>query len=1532
MDELRNQIIGPYRIEELLGQGGMGAVYRGVHFQTEQSIAIKVVFRHLADNPDFRKRFFNEAETLVKLDHANIVRVYEYGYDQGTKSLYLTMDLVTGGTLRPLLPKSVADAHQGLPELLDYLGQAARGLEYAHQHGVIHREVKPEDILLAVDAAQPGARRAKLTDFGLVRLIDQTTMTADASIGFLAYMAPEQFGDGPIDGRTDIYALGIILYEAVTGVLPFAMTSLANAVAQHLNSPPPSPRLANPAISAELEQVILRCLAKQPADRFVTAGELALALAAVPDVGKPIIMDNRGEPEVSPPLLPTLSPGKVPVIYVFDANKRPMPPVELARNLSKRVGRLPDNEIVLADKGVSRYHLEIVWDGSMVQVTDQRSANGTRLAGRTLAPEQRVVWPGDTWIQIERFWLYLQMPLAGRNAGDETVVYSTRGPEVGPSLTVVDPRMRRGQPERRIPPPVQAERRSPAEPASGSLSATPGVPREAPGMIAPRVTVFGAERQPLHAINLRTTSPIIVGRDPSSDVVLDHPSVSGRQVALVWNGKQVVVTDLEARTSVWLGSHRLLPAESRTWTPGDWLHVDPFWLYLQALEPPPPPPPSSLLVSLQTQTPDLRPGQATHLGVEVTNPGPQAIRATLEVATALDVVPSPASWVTVTPPGEMKLPPNGSEKRHLRVQVPRSPEHHAGAYQVEIWARTGEATQDGHTPATWTVQPFYASSVTVEAQKGRGWRRGTFEVTVLNKGNAAATHEIKVSDNQHLLRFQPDHFDPVTIPPGTTPAGNAQTVAVAVQAPWHLVGSSRSLQFLVMAPATDDTPADAILPNPAVAVFVQQALFPPWSALAALFLLAVVVLGIKEHPTLSVSANAVTFSTPQAVYSTSNAAQPLALSNGGILAVDARWSISGSAAADFTFQPACNLQALKQNCPATISFTPHERGKRQALLTIAGNYLSGTQRVILAGTGIAPIVNFQPSSINFGSRFVGSASRMTLTVANSGDAPLQLDSLPTIAGSQDFRYGGTTCPLPDSQVRNSTTCTVTIAFQPSGPNGSRAATLLVRDNAVEPRQRVLLSGQALKAVIALTPGGVSFGTQVVHFSTTVQEVTLFNTTLRSLSITTVITGADGANFHLDRGTCTGGPLASLGACAVRIHFLPGQRGAMFARLEVRVAGLSQVVANASLSGIGSMPIIATPSTTVKFGTVLAAPWARPAVRTVTLTNTGDASLLITGTMVLTSTDRAALALAFPPRPGQVTGDFAIRANTCLHSTVPPQQSCAVEIAFQPRREPPGRLTLRNAYLLLAGNIEPPFAVHLQGQGELARARIAVPGQAVTFFDRQIMSSTERSINVSNKGTAPLSVTGVRVTDANSPPWFTADTGKCTKPIERGGRCQIQVSFKPMSIESDHASLTITYVDTLGYTQNSPAIALEGNGHGPMVQLSWMDSNGTTRILNPGASISFGRLRMNNPTAGSSVILIVTNNGNAYLNVQQFLISDKNFVIDPNSETCTYAPVPPNGSSCQATIRLVAHGTSRLRATLEISDDAYNSPQVVYVTG
>lgn len=1607
MQERLNETIGPYRIEELLGQGGMGTVYRGVHFQKDEHVAIKVMHRHLAENPDFRKRFFNEAETLVKLDHPNIIHVYDYAYDRDTRNLYLTMELATG-TLRPLLPESAAEAQRSMAQLLDYLSQAAQGLDYAHQHGVIHRDVKPDNILLVADPRQPDVQIAKLSDFGLVRLVDQTTMTTQGAMGSLNYMAPEQFGDGPIDGRSDIYALGITLYEAMVGARPFKIDSMPNALAHHLTTPPASPRVTNPSIPPALDEIILRCLAKRPTDRFATAGEIALALTDVLKVLPPTVTDGRRRPDLTPPALPTITSHSVPLISAFDAEKRLISTTRLARGEARQVGRLQDNDIVLADTGVSRHHLQIIWDGTTVQVIDLQSANGTYLGGQLLTPDQSVEWRGDAWIQIERFWLYLEMP---PNPGpstappslDRTVVKplssgalrlsaEQTAPDLSPALTPTTPLEQPGfEPASPVTPKPATEQRqseplaTPApwipleqpkseppgaepsgdhapeqtstRPSSGSTSPMPDVPNAVPGLDVARVTLFGPGKQRLREIDLHTTAPVIVGRDASSDVVLDDPSVSRRQVALSWDGKQALVTDLEAHNSPWLGSHRLLTGEARAWTPGDWLRIDPFWLYLQV--PPPkiqPPPLSSLLVSLKQDTLELQPGRPSTLEVTVSNPGTQMIHATLQVETAEGVVPAPASWVTVIPPGEMKLPNNATEKRQLSVLVPRSAEQHAGTYQVGIWARTAQSTQDGSAPATWTVKPFYAGSVAVEAQKSRGWRRGKFEVTVLNKGNALATHEIELNDDEKLLSYVPGKLDPVTIPPGTTAKGNATTVPVGVKAPWHLMGSNRRIPFKVTAPSADNTPDEANPPSPAFTAFIQRAIFPPWSPLALLFLVAAIVLGYKDRPTLSVSPNAMTFSAPQQVYTASNPAQSITLSNGGLLAIHAKWTISGPAASDFTFQPACQLQSLQQNCPATITFMPHDRGKRQALLTISGNYFSGTQRVILAGTGIAPVVSFQPSSPDFGSQFIGSTSRMMITVANSGDAPLQLDSLPTIEGSQDFQYEGTTCKLPGSQAQSSNTCTITVAFLPSSLDGARAATLLLRDNAVEQSQQIPLTGQALKAVIGLNPSGsVTFGGHVVHFSTAVQDVTLFNTTLQSLSITTDITGTDWTDFHLDRGTCADGMLAKLSPCTVHIHFLPRKRGARSAQLEVRAAGLRQVVATAPLLGTGIMPVITPRPATVQFGTVLAAPWATPITRTVTLANTGDASLLITDTTVLTSTSKSALAGAFRSKHGPRTGDFTILANNCLKNKVQPTKerlrpSCSVVVAFhpQPLRKSSAKSTGRIAYLALAGNFEPPYTIRLQGKGELARANATTaPSGPIDFSNRTFMTKTPHLVRVDNRGTAPLTINGVGITDPQNPPWFTEDATKCQQgPIDPGAYCEVQVFFEPIAPannspisptgDSDIATLTITATDALGNTQAIPGITLKGSGIGPIVQLSWQPGSDPgpedpTTIVQPGIGVRFSNARLNDVTM-SAVTFKVTNIGNAILHITSISPSNMNFQVDPNGNGCAVKADLNEGDWCPVTIDFMPHRMGYLTATLKINDDAYDSPQVVYLDG
>jgi CHASE2 domain-containing sensor protein len=265
-------IIAGYRIEEILGRGGMGVVYRATQLALGREVAIKLIATERSDDPVFRERFTSESRIAASIEHANVIPVYEAGEDDGL--LFIAMRLVEGldlgqllARLGPLSPERSASVAI----------QIAGALDAAHARGLVHRDVKPANILVTAD--QP--EHAYLTDFGVARYTGALTRItrADQWVGTLDYLAPEQIRGEELDARADTYALTGVLYHCLTGEVPFKRDSEAAAMWAHVSAAPPSAGRARPELPEELDEVIARGMAKDPADRFASAGEMALAAA-----------------------------------------------------------------------------------------------------------------------------------------------------------------------------------------------------------------------------------------------------------------------------------------------------------------------------------------------------------------------------------------------------------------------------------------------------------------------------------------------------------------------------------------------------------------------------------------------------------------------------------------------------------------------------------------------------------------------------------------------------------------------------------------------------------------------------------------------------------------------------------------------------------------------------------------------------------------------------------------------------------------------------------------------------------------------------------------------------------------------------------------------------------------------------------------------------------------------------------------------------------------------------------------------------
>jgi serine/threonine protein kinase/GNAT superfamily N-acetyltransferase len=265
------QMIGQYRILEPVGQGGMATVYKGYHARLDRLVAIKMIHRQYLDDPGFVSRFEREAQIVAKLDHPNLVPVYDYAEHEGQP--YIIMKFIEGTTLKHVMAQGAVP----IADIIEVMSQVASALDYAHSRGVLHRDIKPSNIMLDRDGT------SYLADFGLARLAvgGATTLSQDMLIGTPFYMSPEQArGDDNIDTRADIYSLGVVLYELLTGTVPYSGATPYTIIQQHISAELPPPRSINASIPLALEAVLLKALAKDRTQRYGTAGELMHELRA----------------------------------------------------------------------------------------------------------------------------------------------------------------------------------------------------------------------------------------------------------------------------------------------------------------------------------------------------------------------------------------------------------------------------------------------------------------------------------------------------------------------------------------------------------------------------------------------------------------------------------------------------------------------------------------------------------------------------------------------------------------------------------------------------------------------------------------------------------------------------------------------------------------------------------------------------------------------------------------------------------------------------------------------------------------------------------------------------------------------------------------------------------------------------------------------------------------------------------------------------------------------------------------------------
>ncbi len=306
---------GRYRILRKLGSGGMANVYLAEDEDHGRRVAIKILNDRYANDESFTERFRREAKSAAALSHPNIVSIYDRGTAEGRP--YIAMEVIEGRSLKEVI---IGGGTMPISEAIEYAKQILSALRFAHRHGIIHRDIKPHNILLGQE------NRLKVTDFGIARYGPSQMTEVGSIMGTAQYLSPEQARGAPVTASSDLYSAGIVLYEMLTAKTPFNGETPIEIAMKHLNEPPRAPSELRPDVSPELDQIVLRALAKDPNERYETADEFSADLDRV-EAGLPVSAETTA---AATAVLAGLPPTEATQVLAPDARTRVLPPQPLA--------------------------------------------------------------------------------------------------------------------------------------------------------------------------------------------------------------------------------------------------------------------------------------------------------------------------------------------------------------------------------------------------------------------------------------------------------------------------------------------------------------------------------------------------------------------------------------------------------------------------------------------------------------------------------------------------------------------------------------------------------------------------------------------------------------------------------------------------------------------------------------------------------------------------------------------------------------------------------------------------------------------------------------------------------------------------------------------------------------------------------------------------------------------------------------------------------------------------------------------------